>query len=108
MAAITAESRPRLRPGVRLVFDATRGTRVLLYPEGVLVPNETAAEVLARCDGAASVARISAQLAEEYDGVEPGDVLALLGRLAERRFIEVVDIEVVDVEAGTDREATDG
>lgn len=90
MPAITAESRPRLRRGVRLVFDAARGTRVLLYPEGVIVPNETAAEVLARCDGATSVAGIAAALAQQYDGVEPDDIVALLSTLAERRFVEVV------------------
>jgi pyrroloquinoline quinone biosynthesis protein D len=91
VAAITAGSRPRLRRGVRLVFDATRGTRVLLYPEGVIVPNETAAEVLGRCDGVATVGAITAELAAQYDGVQAEDVIALLARLAERRFVEVAD-----------------
>ncbi len=91
MAAITAGSRPRLRRGVRLVFDATRGTRVLLYPEGVIVPNETAAEVLGRCDGVATVGAITAELAAQYDGVQAEDVIALLTRLAERRFVDVGD-----------------
>jgi pyrroloquinoline quinone biosynthesis protein D len=91
VAAITAGSRPRLRRGVRLVFDATRGTRVLLYPEGVIVPNETAAEVLGRCDGVVTVGAITAELAAQYDGVQAEDVIALLTRLAERRFVEVAD-----------------
>jgi pyrroloquinoline quinone biosynthesis protein D len=86
---ISVDSRPRLRRGVRLVFDAARGARVLLYPEGVLVPNQTAADVLERCDGSSSVAAIAASLAGAYDGVRIDDVLALLDRLAERRFIEV-------------------
>ena len=91
MAAITAGSRPRLRRGVRLVFDATRGTRVLLYPEGVIVPNETAAEVLAGCDGVTTVGAITAELAAQYDGVQIEEVIALLDRLAQRRFVEVAD-----------------
>lgn len=89
MPVITSDSRPRLRRGVRLIFDAARGARVLLYPEGVLVPNQTAADVLERCDGTSSVAAIAASLAGAYDGVRIDDVLALLDRLAERRFIEV-------------------
>lgn len=87
--ALTTDSRPRLRRGVRLIFDATRGARVLLYPEGVLVPNETAAEVLARCDGSTTVAGISAALAEQYEGMRPDDVLELLERLVRRRFVEL-------------------
>jgi pyrroloquinoline quinone biosynthesis protein D len=91
MAAITAESVLRLRRGVRLAVDPARGGRVLLYPEGVLVPNETASEVLALCDGVSSVAGIAGALAEQYDGVDAGDVLALLTRLADQRFVEVVE-----------------
>jgi pyrroloquinoline quinone biosynthesis protein D len=101
VAVMTAESRPRLRRGVRLVFDAARGQRVLLYPEGVLVPNETAADVLARCDGATTVVEIAAALAREYEGVEPDDILTLLTRLAERRFVEAAtDAASKDAEVG--------
>jgi pyrroloquinoline quinone biosynthesis protein D len=101
VAAITAGSRPRLRRGVRLVFDATRRRRVLLYPEGVIVPNETAAEVLGRCDGVATVGAITAELAAQYDGVQAEDVIALLARLAERRFVEVADEPGPDSDTGT-------
>jgi pyrroloquinoline quinone biosynthesis protein D len=86
---VDAAVRPRLRPGVRLVHDAARDARVLLYPEGVLVPNETAAEVLARCDGTATVADIAAALAARYDGVDEADIGALLARLAEGRLVEL-------------------
>ncbi len=82
MPVITAGSRPRLRRGIRLVFDASRGTRVVLYPEGVLVPNQTAAEILSRCDGATTVASIAASLAAEFDGVRMDDVLSLLDRVS--------------------------
>ena len=40
---IGTDSVPRLRNGVRLSFDHVRDTHVLLFPEGVLVPNQTAA-----------------------------------------------------------------
>jgi pyrroloquinoline quinone biosynthesis protein D len=90
MATLTADSRVRLRSGTRLTYDEKRGTQVLLFPEGVLVPNQTANDVIARCDGTNSAAGIAAALAEEYDGVNLEDVLSLLTRLVDRQLAEVV------------------
>ncbi|WP_410567744.1 pyrroloquinoline quinone biosynthesis peptide chaperone PqqD [Amycolatopsis sp. cmx-4-61] len=84
---ITAESVPRLRRGVRLSFDHVRDTHVLLFPEGVLVPNTTAAAVLELCDGARSVTEITSALSSRYSGVVAQDVLDLLSRLGERRVV---------------------
>lgn len=84
---ITVTSVPRLRRGVRLSFDHVRETHVLLFPEGVLVPNATAAAVLELCDGARSVTEITAALGERYSGVREDDVLAVLNRLGERRVV---------------------
>ncbi|GHG20640.1 MULTISPECIES: pyrroloquinoline quinone biosynthesis peptide chaperone PqqD [Amycolatopsis] len=84
---ITAESVPRLRRGVRLSFDHVRETHVLLFPEGVLVPNATAAAVLELCDGARSVTEITTALSLRYTGVVAQDVLAVLSRLGERRVV---------------------
>ena len=85
---ITLTSRPRLRRGVRLTWDKTRDTYVLLFPEGVLVPNRTAADVLRLCDGVATVEEITAALGEKYAGVRPQDVQDILTRLEERRVAE--------------------
>ncbi|MCP2258968.1 pyrroloquinoline quinone biosynthesis protein D [Streptoalloteichus tenebrarius] len=82
---------PRLRRGVRLSFDPTRDSYVLLYPEGVLLPNETAAAVLGRCDGGADVATIVASLARDFDGVDAAQVSDLLRRLERRRLVEIVE-----------------
>ncbi|MEQ0561765.1 pyrroloquinoline quinone biosynthesis peptide chaperone PqqD [Amycolatopsis sp. NEAU-NG30] len=84
---ITAESVPQLRRGVRLTFDHVRETHVLLYPEGVLVPNATATAVLELCDGVRSVADITAALSQRYSGVLAQDVLSVLSRLGERRVV---------------------
>jgi pyrroloquinoline quinone biosynthesis protein D len=81
-------SRPRLRRGVRLTFDKTRDTHVLLFPEGVLVPNATAAAVLELCDGATGVQEIASRLAGRFHGVRADDVTAVLDRLADRRVVE--------------------
>lgn len=89
--SITADSAPRLAPGVRLKDDKTRGQMVLLAPERVLVPDETAVAVLRRLDGARTVNQLSQELAAEYDAPAQtiqADVLAMLADLAEKGFVE--------------------
>nr|WP_086781774.1 pyrroloquinoline quinone biosynthesis peptide chaperone PqqD [Crossiella equi] len=88
---MTGSSRPRLRRGVRLSYDKVRETHVLLFPEGVLVPNPTAAAVLEHCDGTNDVNAVVKLLSERYQGVQLEDVVGLLGQLAERRIVEVPD-----------------
>jgi pyrroloquinoline quinone biosynthesis protein E len=78
--------RPGLRRGVRLAYDPVREASALLYPEGVLLLNETAAAVVERCTGG-TVAEVTAALAAEYDGVSEADVAALLADLAARRLV---------------------
>ncbi|HET6285576.1 MAG TPA: pyrroloquinoline quinone biosynthesis peptide chaperone PqqD [Amycolatopsis sp.] len=88
MSTLGTGSVPRLRRGVRLNYDQTRETYVLLFPEGVLVPNPTAAAVLGLCDGVADVAAIASALRERYAGVREDEILDLLSRLGERRIVE--------------------
>ncbi|MGW6917028.1 pyrroloquinoline quinone biosynthesis protein PqqE [Kitasatospora sp. NPDC054939] len=82
-----AATAPGLRRGVRLVHDPVRGRPALLYPEGVLLLNDTAAAVLRHCDGRRSAEQVVAALAAEYDGVDGAEVHALLADLAERRLL---------------------
>jgi len=77
-----------LRRGVRLTFDSVRNTHVLLFPEGVLVPNPTAAAILELCDGVSTVDEIALRLTERYQGVLASDIADVLTRLAERRVVE--------------------
>lgn len=79
---------PRLKRGVRLTYDHTRDIQVLLYPEGVLVPNPTATAILQLCDGATSVDDITVALSNQYDGVKEDQVLEVLTRLADRQVVE--------------------
>ncbi len=81
--------RPRLGRGVRIVHDPVRDQAALLYPEGVLLLNETAVEVVSRCDGR-SVDQIAADLAAEFDGVTIADVTELVADLARRRLLSMV------------------
>ncbi|OLF13693.1 pyrroloquinoline quinone biosynthesis protein PqqD [Actinophytocola xinjiangensis] len=80
--------KPRLRRGVRLTFDKVRDTHVLLFPEGVLVPNATAAAVLELCDGASDVDQIAARLGTRFRGVRAEDVTDVLARFEDRRVVE--------------------
>lgn len=84
----TVAGKPRLRKGVRLSFDKTRDTHVLLFPEGVLVPNATAAAVLALCDGESTVDQIATALGQRFVGVRAQDVTDVLTRLEDRRVVE--------------------
>ncbi len=88
-ARLEAGCRPVLRGGVRLAYDEAREQDALLYPEGVLLLNETAGAVLKHCDGARTVEAIAAELAKEYSGASMPDVLALLDGLAAKRLIAV-------------------
>lgn len=74
---------------MKCTYDQIRSAHVVLFPEGVLVLNETAASVVSLCDGARSVGDIALALAGTYDGVEPADVAELVARLVERRVVDV-------------------
>lgn len=82
-------SRPMLPRHARLRFDETRARWVLLVPERVLAPDETAVEVLQLCDGR-TVGEIVDALAAKYAaerGQIRGDVVAMLQDLAEKGFL---------------------
>jgi len=82
--------RPRLAPGVRLHFDATRDAWVLLGPERVIETEGPASEILRRCDGSRTVAEIVDELAVLYtaDRAEiAGDVTEMLGELVAKRML---------------------
>lgn len=80
--------RPQLARGVRLHWDVVRERHVLLFPEGALTLNPTAAEVMKLCDGDRSVADIVTTLSELYEGADVGsDVRELIGRIADRGLV---------------------
>jgi pyrroloquinoline quinone biosynthesis protein D len=72
---------PRLAAHARLGTDPLTKRPLLLYPEGILELDETAAALLGLCDGRRSLRQMSVMLAEEYDapveeiGRDAGDYL---------------------------------
>ena len=89
---LDAAGKPRLCEGVRLHDDHLSRRRVLLYPEGVLELNATAALLLTLCDGRRTVSEIVAELAAAFDtplAVLRADVAACLEQLRQRQFVEL-------------------
>jgi coenzyme PQQ biosynthesis protein PqqD len=85
--SLTAASRPALWKFARLDYDPVRQRRVLLYPEGAMLLSDTAAEILALCDGARTVADIAASLGAKYHADVTADVVEYLDRLVERELV---------------------
>lgn len=83
-------SRPVLPRYARLHFDKTRDRWMLLVPERVMVPDDTAIEILQICDGIRTLGEIIDHLAEKYvaerDAIAT-DVVSMLQDLADRGFL---------------------
>jgi coenzyme PQQ biosynthesis protein PqqD len=87
-----AFERPKLATGVRLHRDKVREQDVLLFPEGALVLNETALEVLGLVDGERTLDDIAAVLSERYEGADVrDDVSELLDGIGERGLVVEAD-----------------
>ncbi len=84
---LTRTSRPRLWKFARVQFDDARKRSVLQYPEGAVLLNDTAAEILTLCDGARTIEEIAAVLKERYGAEVLDDVQSYLSQLAERELI---------------------
>lgn len=81
---------PRFAAGVRLKYDEVRRCWVLLAPERVMMPDETALEILRRCDGRASLGTIIDELAVGYDAdrqIIAEDVCKMVDELAEKGIL---------------------
>ncbi|HEY2896063.1 MAG TPA: pyrroloquinoline quinone biosynthesis peptide chaperone PqqD [Gemmatimonadaceae bacterium] len=92
-----AQSRPKLWKFARVQFDEARQRNVLQYPEGAVLLNDTAAEILALCDGTRTLSEIAAVLGERYGSDVREDVRSYLSQLADR---ELVRDEAAEIPAG--------
>jgi pyrroloquinoline quinone biosynthesis protein D len=84
---LSLTDRPQPRRGVRAATDPLSGETVLLFPEGVLILNETAAAVVRCCDGCLSVAEVVQEVGKVYDGVAVADVMSLLRDLIAQNLL---------------------
>lgn len=90
MSTPALESQPRISRKFRLQWEDAQQAWVLLYPEGMVKLNQSAGEILKRCDGATTVAALVADLERAFGagGLE-NDVLAFLDMAAKQHWIEV-------------------
>jgi pyrroloquinoline quinone biosynthesis protein D len=79
---------PRVAAKARLQWDGVRNRHILLYPEGLVALNPTAAEILGLCDGRRTVDEIVAQLSGKYESQDiTADVQELLAGLAAKGLV---------------------
>ncbi|KAA3654394.1 MAG: pyrroloquinoline quinone biosynthesis peptide chaperone PqqD [Proteobacteria bacterium] len=84
----TDADHPRLSAHFRLQWEEAQQAWVLLYPEGMVKLNASAAEILKRCDGSRDVPALVADLETAFDatGLE-SDVRAFLDMARQQRWV---------------------
>jgi len=68
-APLDRKDTPSIAPGFRLQWEEAQGVYVILYPEGMVKLNTSAAETLKRCDGQRRLGEIIADLERQFPGV---------------------------------------
>jgi pyrroloquinoline quinone biosynthesis protein D len=81
--------RLKLKPIFRLQFEPAQEAYVLLYPEGMVKLNQSASEILLRCDGTRDADALIADLEETFRTPDlGGEVRAFLGEADRRGWLE--------------------
>ena len=90
MSAISESARPVVGRGFRLQWEPAQEAHVLLYPEGMVKLNTSAAAIMSRCDGVRSVADIVGDIERTY-GVTglAGDVGAFVAMARDNGWLEL-------------------
>jgi pyrroloquinoline quinone biosynthesis protein D len=80
----------RIAPGLRLQWEPAQGCHVILYPEGMVKLNQSAGEILSRCDGARDLASVVTALEAAFNaqGLR-GDVEAFLHMAAAQGWVKL-------------------
>ena len=81
-------SRPRISAGFRLQWEPVQNCHVLLYPEGMVKLNQSAGEILKRCDGERTIAELVAELEQAFQasGLEQ-EVLAFMQMAQQQKWV---------------------
>jgi pyrroloquinoline quinone biosynthesis protein D len=78
--------RPKLVRHARYRRDALRGQHQLVFPEGILVLNDTGAAIVQLCDGR-PLDDLIAALADQFGGASGEEVVEFLQRLAQKGLL---------------------
>ena len=89
-AIIDPSAHPTLSRRFRLQWEEAQQAHVLLYPEGMVKLNPSAAEILKRCDGTCSIREMVLQLERQFNtsGLEP-EVSGFLAFAQRQRWVDV-------------------
>lgn len=82
---------PILAPKARVKWDPVRQKHLLLFPEGLLVLNQTAHEVITMCDGKHKVITMVNSLGDKYKTHVDADIRELLSKLVEKRLLLLLE-----------------
>jgi pyrroloquinoline quinone biosynthesis protein D len=86
-----SDGRPAIRAGFRLQWEPVQNAYVMLYPEGMITLNTSAAEILRRCDGAHTVDEIITELETAFQRTElRNDVIGFLEGAARQGWVQLV------------------
>ena len=90
MSAVAADAKPHIGRGLRLQWEPVQGAHVLLYPEGMVKLNQSAGEIMRRCDGERMITEIIADLERTF-GVSglSDDVTAFVSMALDKRWLEI-------------------
>ena len=90
MSGVETCARPVIGRGFRLQWEAAQEAYVLLYPEGMVKLNNSAAAIMSRCDGVRTVGDIVVDIEGTYGvkGLE-GDVAAFVAMAEEKGWLEI-------------------
>ena len=88
--AVSDASRPAVGRGFRLQWEPAQNAHVLLYPEGMIKLNVSAGEILKRCDGASTLADITADLERAFATSNlSADVIRFVTMAVEKKWLQV-------------------
>ncbi|HUO18556.1 MAG TPA: pyrroloquinoline quinone biosynthesis peptide chaperone PqqD [Steroidobacteraceae bacterium] len=89
-AGVAADARPAIPRGLKLQWEAAQAAHVLLFPEGQVLLNGSAAEIMSRCDGVRTVAEIVADIERTHSlsGIAD-DVGAFVALALAKRWLEL-------------------
>jgi pyrroloquinoline quinone biosynthesis protein D len=87
----SAHPRPAIRTGFRLQWEPVQNAYVMLYPEGMITLNTSAAEILRRCDGSRTVDEIVTELETAFQRTDlKKDVVGFLEGAARQGWVHMV------------------
>jgi pyrroloquinoline quinone biosynthesis protein D len=89
-SVVDAASRPAVERGFRLQWEPAQNAHVLLYPEGMIKLNGSAGEIMKRCDGAATIADITADLERAFATADLyEDVIRFVSMAVEKKWLQI-------------------